>query len=171
MSIKVGKDNSNKWERVKATVIYKEIIEFSSNHKSLVNHLLDGGVIRERFGTSGEGVGCFLDFEHLSDGIYNPKGDYVRDVIPTYDTETEYIPTTTHNTDGGATTFYDIPDWVINLDKLNSYLNTNTFEGNILKAIWGRLGDRHKGTNAERDFKKELHYAKELVEHLERLSN
>lgn len=66
--------------------------------------------------------------------------------------------------DGGKNDFYAIPEWVKDCDYLAEYLELSFFEGNILKTLWIHKGDRHKGTNRERELNKRLHYAKKSLE-------
>ncbi|RLF27508.1 MAG: hypothetical protein DRN14_05345 [Thermoplasmata archaeon] len=60
---------------------------------------------------------------------------------------------------GGSNNFYDIPDWVENVDDLNEYLKSTGPMSNILKSLFSSLGERHKGTSERRDAKKILHYS------------
>ena len=61
--------------------------------------------------------------------------------------------------DGKKNSFYTIPDWVKDVDDLAEYLNLSFDEGNILKSLWTKLGNRHSGTNPMREANKCLHYA------------
>lgn len=76
--------------------------------------------------------------------------------------------------DGLKTNFYDIPDWVGNVDDLAEYLELRFDEGNSLKAIFGvaitrmKKETRHKGTSAMRDGNKLFHYAGRIKLRLEK---
>ena len=61
--------------------------------------------------------------------------------------------------DGSKNNFYSIPYWVHDLDDLAEYLDLDGFEFNTLKSLWLHRGDRHNGTNEEREINKRLHYA------------
>ncbi len=68
------------------------------------------------------------------------------------------------NTDGSKNSFYDIPDWVCDADDLIEHLRLSFDEGNIMKSLWCKLGDRHKGTNPVRDARKGLHYSERRLD-------
>ena len=73
--------------------------------------------------------------------------------------------------DGSKNSFYSIPEWVKDCDDLADYLGLDFFQGNILKSIWGiSKGNRHSGTNKERDLNKIIHYASKSKEKLKRES-
>lgn len=74
-----------------------------------------------------------------------------------------------HNTDGSKTSFYNIPDWVKDVDDLAEHWNLKGDEFNCLKAIAGiALGSRHSGTSPIRDAKKLQHYSSRIVARLEK---
>lgn len=70
--------------------------------------------------------------------------------------------------DGLKNEYYDIVDWVQDLDDLSEYLELRSDEFNCLKAIWGIAMNRkinktrHTGTNEERDANKLYHYANRI---------
>lgn len=67
------------------------------------------------------------------------------------------------NLDGSKNDFYNIPDWVEDVDDLTEYLKLDFFDGNILKSLWYNIGDRHSGTNRKREARKGLHYSNRRV--------
>lgn len=82
------------------------------------------------------------------------------------------IPQHTHNTDGSKTSFYNIPDWVKDVDDLAEYWDLRGDEFNCLKALAGiALGSRHSGTNPMRDANKLVHYANRIKSKLEKATN
>ena len=64
-----------------------------------------------------------------------------------------------HKSDGGKTDFYNIPNWVKDVDDLAEFLNLDGFLFNILKSMFGINKNRHEGTNSERDSRKLIHYS------------
>lgn len=64
-----------------------------------------------------------------------------------------------NNNDGGRNHFYDIPEWVVDVDDLAEYLELNYALGNVLKSLWINIGTRHAATNENREAKKRVHYA------------
>ena len=70
--------------------------------------------------------------------------------------------------DGGKNSFYDIPEWVLNVDDLAEYLDLRGDEFNILKSLWTNIGQRHDATNPLRESKKCLHYADRRFKRLEK---
>lgn len=70
--------------------------------------------------------------------------------------------------DGGKIDYYNIPDWVIDVDDLAEWLDLGFDGGNCLKAIFGlaiarKTGEaRHNGTSISRDAKKLKHYANRI---------
>jgi len=76
-----------------------------------------------------------------------------------------------HNNNGGNNTFYDIPQWVKNVDDLSEYLNATSAMGNVLKSLFGMNKSRHAGTSADRDAKKILHYGVRILLWLKRPQN
>lgn len=69
--------------------------------------------------------------------------------------------------DGSKNKFYEIPEWVKDLDDLSEYLDLRGDEFNCLKAIYGvaksRQGaNRHSSTGIKRDSNKLLHYAQRV---------
>ena len=66
--------------------------------------------------------------------------------------------------DGSKNKFYEIPDWIKDLDDLSEYLNLDPYEFNILKTLWMHKGKRHNGTNELRELNKRLHYAEKSKE-------
>lgn len=71
--------------------------------------------------------------------------------------------------DGGHNDFYDFPEWVKNIDTLAEYLQLSFAEGNILKSLTANLGNRHNGTDRNREINKCLHYAKVRAKSQERV--
>lgn len=66
--------------------------------------------------------------------------------------------------DGSKNKFYEIPEWVKDLDDLSEYLELDPYEFNILKTLWLHKGNRHNGTNNTREINKRLHYAQKSKE-------
>ena len=66
--------------------------------------------------------------------------------------------------DGSKNKFYEIPNWVKDLDDLSEYLNLDPYEFNVLKTLWIHKGKRHNGTNELREINKRLHYAEKSKE-------
>ena len=66
--------------------------------------------------------------------------------------------------DGSKNKFYEIPEWVKDLDDLSEYLGLDGFEFNILKTLWVHKGNRHNGTDKAREINKRLHYAQKSKE-------
>lgn len=64
----------------------------------------------------------------------------------------------THTKDGSKTSFYNIAHCE-DYDDLAEYLQLDGFEFNIGKSLFANLGNRHDGTNPQREAKKCLHYA------------
>ena len=54
------------------------------------------------------------------------------------------------------------PKWVEDVDTLCEYYGCNFYFGNILKTMFIHLGDRHSGTNKERELKKREWYLNRL---------
>lgn len=73
-----------------------------------------------------------------------------------------------NNENGLKNAFYEIPEWVKDLDDLSEYLELDPYEFNILKTLWCHKGDRHSGTNKKREANKCLHYASRRIEKLDR---
>jgi hypothetical protein len=72
---------------------------------------------------------------------------------------------------GSATDFYDI-NGCKDIDDIAEYWNLKGDEFNCLKAIAGiALGARHSGTSPIRDANKLLHYAKRIVNRLNKDKN
>ena len=44
--------------------------------------------------------------------------------------------------DGSKNNFYQIPEWVEDLDDLAEYLDLDGFEFNVLKSLWIKIGIR-----------------------------
>lgn len=61
--------------------------------------------------------------------------------------------------DGSKNNFYEIPEWVKDVDDLAEYLKLSFDEGNILKSLWCKIGDRHDATNPMREARKCVHYS------------
>lgn len=59
--------------------------------------------------------------------------------------------------DGGSTSYYNIPDWAVDLGDLVEYKGMNFNIGNIFKAAY-RLGEKH-GTGLEYDLNKIIYFA------------
>lgn len=70
--------------------------------------------------------------------------------------------------DGGANSFYCIPDWVKDLDDLAEYLDLRGDEFNVLKSLWTNIGIRHSATNEVRESNKCLHYSKRRANRIAR---
>lgn len=70
--------------------------------------------------------------------------------------------------DGSKNSFYKIPEWVKDVDDLSEYLQLDPYEFNILKTLWVNIGERHSGTNQEREINKCIHYANKRKEKYER---
>lgn len=71
--------------------------------------------------------------------------------------------------DGSKTDFYDIVDCK-DVDDLAEHWNLRGDEFNCLKSIAGiALGSRHSGTSPIRDANKLLHYAKRIVNRLNKI--
>jgi len=70
--------------------------------------------------------------------------------------------------DGGKNNFYDFPSWVTNIDTLAEYLQLDGYDFNVLKSLTINLGERHDGTNPERELKKRLHYTKMAIKKFKR---
>lgn len=66
--------------------------------------------------------------------------------------------------DGSKNKFYEIPEWVKDLDDLSEYLELDPYEFNILKTLWIHKGKRHTGTTNTREINKRLHYAQKSKE-------
>lgn len=66
--------------------------------------------------------------------------------------------------DGSKNKFYEIPEWVKDLDDLSEYLELDPYEFNILKTLWVHKGNRHIGTSNTREINKRLHYAQKSKE-------
>ena len=70
--------------------------------------------------------------------------------------------------DGSKTDYYNIPDWVRDVDDLAEWLDLGFDGGNCLKAIFGIAiarktnKTRHNGTSISRDAKKLKHYANRI---------
>lgn len=75
----------------------------------------------------------------------------------------------TGQNNGGENPFYKLPEWVQDADTLSEYLELDGYEFNILKSLWSHKGQRHVGTDEEREAKKRLHYAQRGVDKLKRL--
>jgi hypothetical protein len=74
----------------------------------------------------------------------------------------------TGSNDGGKNSFYEIPEWVKDLDDLAEYLQLDGFEFNTLKTLWINIGMRHTGTTEEREIKKRIHYSNKSLKKMER---
>lgn len=74
----------------------------------------------------------------------------------------------TGQNDGGENPFYKLPEWVQDVDTLSEYLELDGYEFNILKSLWSHKGQRHVGTNEEREANKCLHYAQRAVDKINR---
>jgi hypothetical protein len=70
--------------------------------------------------------------------------------------------------DGGKNNFYQIPEWVNDVDDLCEYLELNFASGNILKSLWANKGKRHAATDSIREAKKRVHYANRELDRLEK---
>jgi len=81
-----------------------------------------------------------------------------------------------HNTDGGKTSLYNIPDWVEDLDDLSEAWELSSAEFNAIKAIKGasliRQGKsgRHAASidKPDRDHKKSIHYTRRILKEYNR---
>ena len=62
------------------------------------------------------------------------------------------------NKDGSKNSFYSLHG-VEDYDDFAELLKLNGFEFNIGKTLFVNIGDRHDGTNRQREAKKCLHYA------------
>ena len=77
-------------------------------------------------------------------------------------------PTTNVVSDGSKTNYYNIPDWVEDLDDLIEYLDLGFDGGNCMKALFGmaiarKTGKtRHDGTSIVRDSNKLFHYSERI---------
>lgn len=69
---------------------------------------------------------------------------------------------------GLKNSFYQIPEWIKDLDDLSEYLKLDPYEFNILKTLWIHLGDRHDGTNEVREVNKCIHYSEKRLKKLNR---
>ena len=89
-------------------------------------------------------------------------------ILMDYEISDEINKISTHNTNGSKTDYYNIPDWVFDVDDIAEYLDLRGDEFNCLKAIFGiaiarKTGiPRHSGSDMQRDSKKLLHYAKRI---------
>ena len=115
---------------------------------------------------------CYFDWEdkiHSQEtGLWliEAELDVVKILKNTKKKPNENSKRTTHNTDGGSTNYYDITECK-DVDDICEHLDLSFFEGNILKALFGRAlarkgSTRHKGTSLDRDTKKVQHYARKL---------
>jgi len=70
--------------------------------------------------------------------------------------------------DGKKNRFYDFPEWVTNIDTLAEYLELDGYDFNVLKSLTINLGERHAGTNQERELNKRLHYSEMAINKFKR---
>ena len=68
--------------------------------------------------------------------------------------------------DGGSTSYYDLPEWAKDLGDLVEYKGMNFNNGNIFKAAY-RLGEKD-GTSLEYDLNKIIYFAKRELRRLKR---
>ena len=73
-----------------------------------------------------------------------------------------------NNNNGLRNNFYEIEEFVVDVDDLSESLNLDGFQFNILKSLFGLNESRHNGTSADRDSYKILHYAIKNVLKLKR---
>lgn len=66
--------------------------------------------------------------------------------------------------DGGSTAYYDIPEWVKDVNDIIHYKKMPFTIGNVFKACY-RLGEKH-GVDREYDLRKMIFFAERELEYL-----
>jgi len=94
---------------------------------------------------------------------YNPSGGTLKDYVNGTD-ETDFPPEKS-SSDGGSTSYYELPMWADELGDLIEYKNMNFNRGNIFKAAY-RLGDK-EGSSELYDLRKIVWFAEREIARLE----
>ncbi len=100
-------------------------------------------------------------YPSVYDGLFGDDEDFVE----------QETPVEGGQNNGGKNSFYKLPEWVNDADTLSEYLELDGYQFNILKSLWTHKGQRHVGTDEEREARKCLHYAQRGVDRINRLKD